>query len=224
MLEERLVYLKKRLVEHAHLVESMIEMSTRGLLNKDANILRNVISTYEPKSNRFEIELDELCMNLVAQYQPKAKDLRTILMAMKMNNDLERVGDLAVNISKRSLFLLERPQIEQLKYIPRLVEEATKMLRDSVASFIEEDTQKAKLVCERDSVVNDLRDAIMKAVLKQMKENPEAAEELFYLILLSRNLERVADLSTNICEDIIYMVEGRVIKHHNEDSKENETN
>ena len=127
------------------------------------------------------------------------------------------MGDLAVNISKRSLFILDRPPIEEMKYVPQLVEAAIHMLRDSVASFINEDVKMARAVCIRDEEVNRIRDKIMKTALEKMHDERSFVEQLFYLILLSRNLERVADLSTNICEDVIYMVEGRVIKHHNEE-------
>jgi phosphate transport system protein len=189
------------------------------LINKEKELLLNIIKDDEPKSNLLEIELDELCINLIGQYQPKAKDLRTILMILKMNNDLERIGDMAVNISESSLFIIERPMVKPLIDIPRMAEETIKMLKDSIDSFITGEVMLAKSVCERDDVVDKLRDQILRELITFMSSDPSTIERSIHLIRISRDLERIADLSTNICEDVLYIEEGRVIKHHLEEKK-----
>jgi len=145
MIEEKLVELKKELINFAMLVETMLGKSISGLLKRDRMALLNVIEKDEPKANAYEIEMDELCTNLVAQYQPKAKNLRMILMILKMSNDLERMGDHAVNIVESALYLIERPQIKPLDDIPKMGELTTIMLQDGINSFINEDAALAKL-------------------------------------------------------------------------------
>jgi len=214
MLEEKIAQLKGRLVEYASLIERMIEKSIKGLLKNENEPLSEVMEQDEGRANNFEIELDQLCTALIAQYQPEAKDLRTILMVLKMNNDLERMGDHAVNICESGLFLIERPLVKPLIDIPRMAEVATKMLKDSIDSFVEENANLAKNVCERDSVVDGLRDQILRELITFMTSDPSTIDRSLHLMRVARNLERIADLSTNICEDVIFMVEGRVIKHH----------
>lgn len=214
MLEEKLVTLKGRLIEYASLVEKMIDLSIEGLLRKDATHLDEVIKVFEPKANDMEIEIDEECISLIAQFQPKAGDLRTIHTIMRMNNDLERMGDHAVNICESALFLLERPAVKPLIDIPRMAELSASMLKDSIASFIEEDSKMAKQVCERDERVDELGEQVLRELITYMSSDTTTIERSLHLLRISRNLERIADLSTNICEDTIFMVDGRVIKHH----------
>ena len=214
MLKEKLNELKKKLIEEASLAEDMIKKSIEGLVKKRKEILEKVTKEYEPKMNELEIELDELCTNLIALYQPEAGDLRTILMVLKMNNDLERIGDLAVNISESALFLVERPLVKPLIDIPRMAEETISMLKNAVDSFINKDANLAKSVCQKDSVVDNLRDQILRELITYMSSDSSTIERSIHLIRISRCLERIADLSTNICEDVIFMVEGKVIKHH----------
>jgi len=219
MLEEKLVSLKKELVEYAGLVELMVEKSVKGLLNREKALLQEVIEKCELKANAYEIKMDELCTNLIAQFQPRARNLRLILMAMKMSNDLERMGDHAVNIVESALYLIERPQVKPLTDIPKMGEYTTKMLKDSINSFINEDAALAKSVCMMDDSVDDLKDKLIKELTALMSSDSATIERSLHLLRISGNLERIADLSTNICEDVIYMVEGRVIKHHSEDAK-----
>ncbi|MBN2542841.1 phosphate signaling complex protein PhoU [bacterium] len=214
MLHEKLISLKQKLIEYAALAESMIDKSIKGLLNKEEDLLNEVINSDERKANDLEIVLDELSTNLIAKYQPQAKDLRTILMIMKMNNDLERIGDLAVNISQAAMFLILKPKVKPYIDLPRMAEEARKMLKDSIDSFINEDVALAKSVCERDSIVDGLRDQILRELVTFMTGDTNTIERSIRLIVISRCLERIADLSTNICEDVIFMVKGRIVKHH----------
>ena len=133
-----------------------------------------------------------------------------------MNNDLERMGDEAVNISESALFLIDRPEVKPLIDIPRMAEEAKQMLRDSLKALVDEDTLLAKSVCERDDIVDGLRDQIFRELITLMASDSSVIERSIRLIRISQSLERIADLSTNICEDVIYMVEGKMIKHPGE--------
>jgi phosphate transport system protein len=213
MLEERIAILKKELIGFAGHVENMIEKCIDGLLKRDREMLLSVVEKDEQKANAYEISLDEMSIRLIAQFEPKAKDLRTILMVMKMNNDLERMGDHAVNIAESGLYLIEKPPLKPLIDIPRMAEEAVKMVSDSLSSFIHEDAVLAKTVCERDNVVDGLASEVLGELEAYMSTNANAIERSLRLLKISGNLERIADLSTNICEDVIFMVEGRVIKH-----------
>jgi phosphate transport system protein len=217
MLEEKLPVLKEQLIAFASLVEAMIEKSIRGLMRKDTDLLREVLERDEPKSNAFEIELDEQCTNLIAQYQPIAKDLRTILMILKMNSDIERMGDHAVNIAESGMYLVERTPVKPLLDTPRMAEEVVKMVNDSLLSFINEDARLAKSVCERDDIVDGLANQILRELITYMSADPSTIERSLHLLDIAGNLERIADLSTNIGEDVIFMVEGRVIKHHKDE-------
>ncbi|RLA81833.1 MAG: phosphate transport system regulatory protein PhoU [Deltaproteobacteria bacterium] len=214
MLREELHSLQERLLESATLVESMIEKGIRGLSGRDRDLLLQVMEEDETRENEIEVEIEESCIELLARYQPQARDLRGILMILKMNNDLERMGDEAVNIAESSLFLIERPPVKPLIDIPRMAQEAMGMLRDSLSSLIREDTALASSVCQRDDVVDSLRDQILRELITYMASDPSTIERSLHLLRISRSLERIADLSTNICEDVIYMVEGKVIKHH----------
>ena len=136
-------------------------------------------------------------------------------MVLKINNDLERMADEAVNISESALFLIKRPEVKPLIDIPRMAKEATMMMKDSLSSFMNEDPELAESVCKRDDLVDGLRDQILRELITFMASDPQTIDRSIHLIRISRSLERIADLSTNICEDVIYMVEGRTIKHCN---------
>lgn len=213
MFYEKLNKLKEKIIEQGNLVESMIEKSIRGLINRDKALLLEVIQIDEPRTNEAEIEIDEMCINLIARFQPTAQDLRTIIMILKMNNDLERIADMAENISESALFLIERPMVKPLIDLPKMAEETMRMLRDSIDSFIKNDSKLAKDVCERDDIVDAYRDQILRELITYMISDPTTIERAIHLERISRNLERIADLATNIGEDVVYIVEGKVIKH-----------
>ena len=214
MLAEKITNIKKKLIEYANLVENMIDDTLEGLLDKEKELLIKVIQEDEIASNKFELELEELCITAIAQFQPKARDLRTIITGLKINNDLERIADHAVNIAESSLFLIERPTVKPFLDIPRMSQIAVKMLKDSIIAFINEDIGLAYNVCLRDENVDALRDQVLRELIMLMSSNPATIERSFQIIRISSNLERIADLSTNISEDIIFMVQGKVIKHH----------
>jgi len=214
MITEKIHELSKKVIKQAGMVEKMIKDSIDSLINRDREKAIKVIEIYEPRVNYTEIEIDEMVTNLIALYQPEAKHLRTILMILKMNNDLERIGDLAVNIAESSLFLMEKPPVKPLIDLPRMAEEVMLMLRNSILAFINEDTELAIEVCKHDDMVDALRDQIYRELITYMMSDPSTIERALHLMRISRNLERIADLATNICEDAIYTAEGKVIKHH----------
>ncbi|HVN22494.1 MAG TPA: phosphate signaling complex protein PhoU, partial [Syntrophorhabdales bacterium] len=217
MLEDRLPALKEQLIEYGSLVETMIDKAIQGLMRKDRIMLSNVIDRDEPRANALEIGLDELCTTLIAQYQPIARDLRTVLMILKMNSDLERMADHAVNIAESAMFLVERAPVKPLLDIPRMAEGVVRMVSDSLRSFITEDAKLAKSVCERDDEIDSLARQVLRELITYMSADPSTIERGLHLLDIAGNLERIADLSTNIGEDVIFMVEGRVIKHHKEE-------
>ncbi len=217
MLREKLELLKKELADYAKLVEEMIHKSIDGLLKKNKKELLELDEKDEPKANELDLVLDEFGTSLIAQYEPRAKDLRAILMILKMSNDLERMGDHAVNIAHAALGLIDKPDVKPLIDIPKMAKEAASMLHDSIQSFVNEDAKLALEVCKRDNIVDELRNQVWNELMTIMTNDPSTVERALLLIRIAQNLERVADLSTNIGEDVIFMVEGRVIKHHKEE-------
>ncbi|MBN1274171.1 MAG: phosphate signaling complex protein PhoU [Candidatus Aminicenantes bacterium] len=213
MLEQEVTSLKRKLIEYAALVEKMIDKSIKGLLNKDKNLFFEVRDKDEPRANDFEIELEDLCTVIIAKYQPAAKDLRTIMRVSQMNNDLERLADLAVNIVESGLILVEKPPLKPLIDIPHMARIASKMVKDSIDSFTNEDPILAKDVCKRDQTIDDLKDQVMRELITYMMSDVSSIERAFQLIRIANSLERIGDLATNICEDVIYIVEGKTIKH-----------
>jgi len=220
MLEERIRLLKRELIEYATLCESMVEKVIKGLLEKEKDYLLEVIEKDEPKTDRYDLNLDEKCIQLLAQFQPMAIDLRTILMMLEINRDLERIGDLSVDMSKSVLFLIEKPLVKPYIDIPRMSEIVQGMIKGSVEAFIENDAQLAREVFQRDKIVNGLRDQIIRELITFMSSDPATIERSFHLISLALDLERIGDHATNICEDVVFMVEGEVIKHQYEQNKE----
>lgn len=220
MLTEKMSELKHRLIEYATLVENMIGKSIRGLMEKDEKFLKEVIEQDEPKANDFDRELDELCTILIAQFEPVAKDLRTVLMILKMNKDLERMADHAVNISESSLFLIARPSLIAVNDIRDMAKMSSTMLKDSIDAFVNENAALAREVCERDNIVDRLGDKILEETSNFIRGEHDGIKRSLHLMRIAHNLERIADLSTNICEEVIYIVEGKDIKHHKGDPKD----
>lgn len=214
MVERKIEEVKEKLIEFSEIVKGMLKKSIKGLVERDEKPLKEVIEEDEMKCNDLEIEIDEMCIHIIAQFEPRAKHLRTIFLALKMNNDLERMGDHAVNISQSGLFLISKPQVKPLLDIPRMAEEVSKMLEDSLKSFVNEDAALAKSVCERDDIIDDYREQIVRELITYMLSDPSTIERALHLIRISGNLERIADLTTNICEDVIFMVKGELMKHH----------
>ncbi len=217
MLQDRIKGLKKEIIEYGVFVEDMIAKSMNGLMNRVKTPLAEVIDIMEPLTNEREIRIDDLCTTTIAQYQPRARDLRVVLMIFKMNSDLERMGDHVANIADSGLFLISHSPVKPLIDIPRMADETIKSLSDAISSFIDENAALAQEVCERDYIIDAIQDQIFRELVTFMSSDPTTIERALHLIRIANNLERVADLSTNICEDVIFMVEGRVIKHHLEE-------
>mgnify|MGYP001354249724 CR=1 FL=1 len=215
MLEEKqMTHLKRILIENATLVEGMIDKSVKGLLDANVQILQTVVEQDEPKANDYEIAIDELCVTTIARYQPNTKALRTILMALNISSGLERMADHAVTIAESGLYLIDQPSVKPLLDIPRMGEIVIGMLKDAITAFIDENPDLALKVCERDNTVDELRTQIIRELVTFMIEDPKTIERALQLMKIASNLERIADLATNIGEDVIYMVKGTVIKHH----------
>ncbi len=223
MLAEKMAELKHRLIEYATLVEGMINKSIKGLLEKDENLLEDVIDREEPKANNYDREIDETCTALIAQFEPLAKDLRMVVMILKMNKDLERVADHAVNISESGLFLIVRPLVKPLDDIRDMARTASLMLKDSIDAFVHENATLARDVCDRDEIVDQIEDKILEDMADFIREKRDGIRRSLHLMRVANNLERVADISTNICEEVIYIVEGKDIKHHKGDSPDSAT-
>jgi len=210
--------LRDELVHMAGLAESAIGLSVKALVSRDAALAQQVIAS-DRVINELEIEIDEVCLRTMALYQPEAKDLRFLAMALKINNDLERMGDQAVNIAERTVELLKEPLLKPLIDIPRMAEIAQRMVKDSLDAFVRQDVELARSVCRQDDTVDRLDDQIFRELLTYMMEDSRAITRSVNLILVSRHLERIADHATNIAEDVVYLVEGRTIKHHVEEAE-----
>ena len=216
--DEELRLLKEKLLEMASRAEEQIGLSVRGLKDRKEEMACEVLER-EEAVNRLDIELDEMSMRLLALRQPMAADLRFITSAMKIGSDLERIGDLAVNIAERTMELLKFPQLKPLIDIPRMAEMSQAMVRDALNAFVNGDAELAKDVCQRDDQVDQLNDQIFRELLTFMMADATTIPRAVDLILVGRHLERIADHATNIGEDVIYMVRGKTIKHHVEEGR-----
>jgi phosphate transport system protein len=216
--DEELQNVKKKLVDMAALVEESITKSLDALKKKDLKIA-DEIRELDHRIDKLEIMIEDMCIELIARHQPVGKDLRFLIGAIKMNNDLERMGDHSVNIADCIKYVIEAPAIDQIMNIWAMAKIVKEMLRDSVQSFIDNDAAQAQKVCQRDSVVDAMRNETIRILLTHMLQEPKKIESAIQYMLVAKNLERIADLSTNICEDVVYIAQARVIKHHAENEK-----
>jgi len=214
MFKDKIIELKHQLIQDASLVEEMIAKSIKGLLDGKEELLLEVMNTEEPKVNDYDRAIDELCVQLIAQYEPVARDLRMVIMMIKMNKDLERMADHAVNISESSLFLITHPVLSDYGDLQLMGETSVNMLKDSINAFVNEDAVLAMSVRERDNIVDNAGDKILKDLTELMRSKKDSIPRCLQLMRIAHNLERIADLSTNIAEEVIYIVEGRDVKHH----------
>jgi phosphate transport system protein len=210
--DEELHRLKERLLLMGGLAEQAIGKAIKALVDRAPEIAETVIKD-DVMVNRLEVEIEEACLQLLARYQPEAKDLRFIAMVFKIVNDLERVGDQAVNISERTLDLLKEPLLKPLIDIPKMAQLAQQMLKDGLDAFVNRDADLARAVCRRDDEVDHLNDQVYDELLVYMTKDPNTITRAVDLILIGRHLERVADHATNIAEDVYYLVRGATIKH-----------
>ena len=213
MLDTRINALKGQVVRFSALVENMQAKAVAGLVNSDQDLLHAVVDVDEPQANRTELEVEEGCIHLIAQFQPMARDLRTLLVIHNMSNDLERMADHAVNIAVSAREILRNPPIKRYLDIPRMSVVAGEMLAGAISAFMDEDASRARKVLEQDAELDHLRDQILREMITFMTENPRIIGTSIHVLRIAENLERIGDLATNICEDVIFMSQGTVIKH-----------
>jgi phosphate transport system protein len=215
--DEQLDQLKERMLYMGSLVERAVHLCVESLNLRNEALATQVIAEIEPQINELHLELDDRALRLLALQQPMALDLRVITSTMKINSDLERMGDQAVNIAERALSIVSQPLLKPLVDIPRMAQLTEKMVRDSLDAFVRKDNELARQVVLRDDEVDQYRDLVFGELIANMIKNPRCIQQALDLILVSRNLERIADHATNIAEDVIYMVAGRDIRHHAEE-------
>jgi phosphate transport system protein len=217
--QKELETLKEHLLKMAAIVEEAIRQSVQSLVERDSDLAQKTFDL-EDRINKMEITIDEMCLKLLALRQPMAADLRFITSAMRIITDLERMGDEAVNISERALSLNEEPLIKPYIDIPRMAEIAQSMVKDVLDAFVSRDPKLARSVCARDDVVDGLNDQVVRELLTYMVSDPKTITRSVHLMIVARCLERIADHATNIAEDVIFMVDALVIKHHADEKKE----
>jgi phosphate transport system protein len=214
--EEELQSLKNRLLTMGALVEERVHQAVRALIDRQLEEAEQVIRS-DQDVNALQIEIDDRCLKLLALQQPIATDLRLITAAMKINADLERIGDQAVNIAENVIKLLPQAPLKPLIDIPRMAELAEKMTRDALDAFVRKDPELARNVLQRDDEVDNLKDQVFRELLTYMMADPGTIQRALALILISRNLERIADHATNIAEDVIFLVEAKDVRHHHQE-------
>jgi phosphate transport system protein len=211
--DEQLQALKLQLMKMSALAESMIGDAVKALVERDASVFP-VITQRETQVNRLQIEIDEMCLTLIALHQPAAGDLRFIMGASKTNADLERLADQAVNISDKAEDLIKQPPLRPFVIIPEMATIARGMVRDSLHAFVNRDVDKARDVLVRDDQLDERKARITVELSEYMAKESSTVSRALALILISRNLERIGDHATNIAENTIFVVEGRDIRHH----------
>jgi phosphate transport system protein len=215
---EQLRHLRHRLIVMGGAVEKSISDSVKAFTTPDDSIAEQVFG-HEDEINLMEMEIDDLCLMLLALHQPMAVDLRFITSAMKINNDLERMADHSVNIAQASLKISGARLAGPMGVISEMAEIAQGMVRDSLQSFVDEDAAKARDVCKRDDRVDRLDDEVFKQMVGWVNGDFGLLYAAMRVVLISKNLERIADLSTNIAEEVIFIVQARSIKHHQGDGE-----
>jgi phosphate transport system protein len=193
-----------------------VRQAVQALMERRPELCHAVIAG-DQEVNGLQIEIDDRSLKLLALQQPMASDLRLITAAMKINADLERIGDQAVNIAENAIKVLDAPPLKPLLDLPRMADIAQQMTRDSLDAFVRRDSALARAVLERDDEVDQLKDQIFRVLLTHMMADPGTIERALSLILVSRNLERIADHATNIAEDVIFVVEAKDVRHHHEE-------
>jgi phosphate transport system protein len=214
--ETDLQALKNRLLNMGALVEERVHGAIQALMERNLEAA-GAIARGDAEVNALQIEIDDRCLKLLALQQPMASDLRLMVAAMKINADLERIGDQAVNIAENAIKMLDAPPLKPLLDLPRMAEMAERMTRDSLDAFVRRDAALAREVLSQDDEVDGLKDTIFRVLLTYMMADPGTIERALSLILISRNLERIADHATNIAEDVIFLIEARDVRHRHEE-------
>lgn len=211
-LQREIDKLKKALLSLCALVEEQVQMAIRALLERDADLAQRV-ELRDREIDQREVEVEEECLKTLALHQPVAIDLRMVVAALKINNDLERIGDLAVNISHKAADFAKEPSAEIPVDIGGMWEKTQSMLRDSLDALVNQDIELAHCVCRRDDEVDGMKRSFRITIENLIAADPSKTRQLMRLLAVSRNLERIADCATNIAEDVIYMAEGKIVRH-----------
>jgi phosphate transport system protein len=217
-LQREIGNLKKKLLTLSARVETTVREATLSIENRDYELALKIIQN-DPRIDRMEVGIEEDCLKILALHQPVAIDLRFIVAVLKINNDLERIGDLAVNIAERSAFLSKHHPVGLSLGLVEMAEKAQDMLKHALDALINLSSDLAQEVCAGDDAVDAMNRQMYLKIQEAIKSNPNHLESLIHLLSVSRHLERIADHATNIAEDVIYMVEGRIARHRTEDYK-----
>jgi phosphate transport system protein len=204
--------LKKSILNLSAKVESAVYDAAIAIEHRDSELAQKVIED-DIKIDRQEVEIEEECLKILALYQPVAHDLRLIIAVLKINNDLERIGDLAVNIAQRAVFLATQPKPDIFFDFPAMAGVAQSMLKNSLNALVNQDALLARQVCSSDDTIDDMNRQMFHKVQHSILTNPGQIDALIQLLSVSRHIERIADHTTNIAEDIIYMIEGQIVRH-----------
>jgi phosphate transport system protein len=210
--DQDLARLKRQLLAMGSLVESQIEQALKALVDRDSDLAVTVIEQ-DHDVNALDVEIDDLCIQLLALQQPTARDLRFVTTGMKISSELERMGDLAENIAQRALELNVEPQLKPYIDIPRMANWTMRMVKECLDSFVNSDPALARKVCTDDDFVDDLNEQLFRELLSFMLENTSTITRAIRLTFVAKSLERIADHATNIGELVVYMVEGKNIRH-----------
>lgn len=210
--DEELAGLKEKILRMGALVEEQIQQSLKALIDRDEALAQQVIVN-DHRVNTLDVEVDEACLELLALYQPAARDLRFITTAMKISTELERMSDLAENICERAIELNEEPQLKPYIDIPMMAERAMKMVWEALDAFVRADSTLARKVLEEDDVVDELTEQVFRELLSFMMEDPKTISRAIRLSFISKYIERIADHATNVAELVVYLVEGKIIRH-----------
>jgi phosphate transport system protein len=216
--EKELESLKTTLIRMGSVVEEQCKLAIKSVFDNDVSAAQKVIES-DDRINSFEIEIDNAVVDILALQQPVASDLRLILTAQKISNDLERIGDHAVNIAESTVQLAKIKPKESLMEIPDMADICQAMLRDALDSFIHVSPDLARAVLKRDDIIDDLNRKMTMEVIGLLQKNRKMIEGGLEIIRVSRNLERMADLATNIAEDVVFLAQARVVKHHAEEKE-----
>ena len=211
-IERQIDHLKEKILRVGTLVEEAFSKSITALINRDTALAQRVMASDE-QIDRMEVEVEEECLKILALYQPVAADLRFVVAVLKINNDLERMGDLARNIAKRVPQLAAGPAVELPPEIRTMAMLAQDMVKQSLDAVVNADPTLARQVREEDDAVDDSRQQIRRRILQGIKAHPEQLENLLRINSVSKHIERIADMATNVAEDVIYMVEGDIVRH-----------
>ncbi len=211
-LDEELAQLKKQILSMGSLVEEQIQGSIRALVDRNTDLARRIIEN-DHLVNTMDVDVDEHCIQVLALQKPTARDLRFVTTAMKISTELERMSDLAENIAERAIELSDEPQLKPYIDIPRMANWTMRMVKDSLDAFIRQDSTLARKVCADDDFVDNLTGQLFRELLSFMIENPQTISRAIRLTFVGKYIERIADHATNVAELVVYMVEGKIIRH-----------